>query len=140
VRSTSRRLAVFAVAVATFSLTASPAGAVDRDGVYRGSTSQDRAMRFVVEGREISNVRLTVFHRPCDLIVITDSGDVTFRIADDNTFEMRFFASERRSELLVRGEFTSRLRARGRFRSVQDDRDCRDTVRGTWRLVRVDRA
>lgn len=133
----NRRSIVVAVTVTAFLVAASPAAAIDREGLYRGLTSQNRAIRFVVEGREIGDVRLSVFHEACNLTVLAESGDFTFGIADDGTFAMRFFANQRRDKVVVRGEFRSRLRARGQFRSVQDNRDCQDVVRGTWSVERV---
>jgi hypothetical protein len=129
-----------AVVVAALVLAASPAVAVDRDGLYRGQTSQNRPMRFTVESDEIGDVRLSVFHEACNLVVVATSGEVTFAIADDNTFVIKFFANQRRDKIVVRGEFTSRNRAKGRFRSVQDNQDCSDIVRGTWRVLRVETA
>jgi len=118
-------------------LATSPAAAVNRDGPYRGTTSQDRPIRFVVDGGEISDVRLPVFHQPCNLTVLAKSGAVRFRIADDGTFVIRFFDSDRETTVVVRGEFTSRERVRGTFRSKRDSRGCRDVARGTWRAHRV---
>ena len=115
----------------------SPAAAVNRDGQYSGSTSQDRHIRFVVDGGEIGNVRLSVFHQPCNLTVLATSGAVGFRIAEDGTFVIRFFDSDRETTVVVRGEFTSRERVRGTFRSERDSHGCRDVARGTWRAHRV---
>jgi hypothetical protein len=83
---------------------------------------------------------MSVFHQPCNLTVLAVGGDVTFRIAGDKTFEMRLFAHQRRDYIVVRGGFTSGLRARGRFRSVQDNGRCHDIVRGTWMAERVETA
>jgi hypothetical protein len=135
-----RRWAFVALIIAGVLLAASPAAAVNRDGLYRGMTSQDRLIRFVVEGEEIRDVRLSVFHESCNLTVLATSGNVAFRIEDDNTFVMRFFANGRSDKVVVRGEFTSRNRARGTFRSVQDNADCTNIVRGTWRVLRVQTA
>jgi hypothetical protein len=118
-------------------LVAVPALGVNRDGAYTGTTSQDRPIRFDVRGDEIARVRIAVFHAACNLVVVGRSGGVTFAIQDDNTFTMRFFGNERADRIVVRGEFTSRNRARGTFRSVQDNAECRDLVRGTWRVVRA---
>jgi hypothetical protein len=126
-----------AAVIAAVLLAASPADAVDRDGSYRGLTSQDRRIRFVVEGGAIGNVRLSIFHEPCNLTVVATSGGTTFQIEDDNTFVMRFFARDRRDNVVVRGEFTGRNRARGTLRSAQADPGCSDVVRGNWRAVRV---
>jgi hypothetical protein len=118
-------------------LATSPAAAVNRDGQYSGTTSQDRHIRFVVDGGEIGNVRLPVFHQACNLTVLATSGAVRFGIADDGTFVIRFFDSDRETTVIVRGEFTSRERVRGTFRSERDSRGCRDVARGTWRAHRV---
>ena len=118
-------------------LVTSPAAAVNRDGPYRGTTSQDRPIRFVVDGGEISDVRLPVFHQPCNLTVLATSGAVGFPIADDGTFVIRFFDNDRETTVVVRGEFTSRERVRGTFRSERDSRGCTDVTRGTWRAHRV---
>jgi hypothetical protein len=131
-----RRVALVAIVMAAALIAAAPAAAVNRDGLYRGLTSQARPIRFEVDGGQIADVRLSVFHEPCKLAVVATSGDVEFGIEDDNTFVMRF-ANERRDKIVVRGEFTSRNRARGTFRSVQDNRDCTDVVSGTWRVERV---
>jgi hypothetical protein len=134
----NRRLAVLATTVAGFVLVASPAVAAGRDGLYRGRTSQDRKVRLVVDGRRIEDVRFSVFHEACGFSVIGDSEDAAFRIDEDDTFEMRFFGDTRGDKVIVRGEFTSRRRAEGRMRSVQDDRQCRDIVRVRWSVERVD--
>lgn len=118
-------------------LATSPAAAVNRDGPYRGTTSQDRPIRFVVDGGEIGDVRLSVFHQPCNLTVLATSGAVRFPIADDGTFVIRFFDSDRETTVVVRGEFTSRERVQGTFRSERDSQGCRDVARGTWRGHRV---
>ena len=118
-------------------LAASPAAAVNRDRPYQGTTSQDRPIRFVVDGGQISDVRLPVFHQPCNLTVLATSGAVRFRIADDGTFVIRFFDNDRETTVVVRGEFTSRERVRGTFRSERDTHGCRDVARGTWRAHRV---
>jgi hypothetical protein len=118
-------------------LATSPAAAVNRDGQYSGTTSQDRHIRFVVDGGEISNVHVPIFHQACNLTVLATSGAVRFGIADDGTFMIRFFDSNRETTVVVRGEFTSRERVRGTFRSERDSRGCRDVARGTWRAHRV---
>lgn len=132
-----RSWTVVALGSAVVLLATSPAAAVNRDGAYRGTTSQDRHIRFVVDGGEIGNVRLSVFHQPCNLTVLATSGAVRFPIADDATFVIRFFDSDRETTVVVRGEFTSRERVRGTFRSERDSRGCRDVARGTWRGHRV---
>lgn len=131
------RVALLLAVTTAALLVAAPALGVNRDGLYTGSTSQDRPLRFEVEGGEIANVRISVFHTSCNLVVVGRSGGVTFAIQDDNTFTMKFFGNERSDRIIVRGEFTSRNRAIGTFRSVQDNRECRDSVRGTWRVVRT---
>jgi hypothetical protein len=132
-----RSWTLVALGTAVMLLPTSPAAAVDRDGQYRGTTSQDRHIRFVADGGEIGNVRLPVFHQACNLTVLATSGAVRFRIADDGTFVIRFFDSDRETTVVVRGEFTSRERVRGTFRSERDSRGCRDVARGTWRAHRV---
>jgi hypothetical protein len=131
------RLALLLAVTTAALLVAAPALGVDRDGLYTGSTSQDRTIRFEVRDGEIANVRISVFHTSCNLVVVGRSGGVTFAIQDDNTFTMKFFGNERADRIVVRGEFTSRNRATGTFRSVQDNRECRDSIRGTWRVVRT---
>jgi hypothetical protein len=137
VRQPRYRWTFVALGSAAILLAASPAAAVDRDGQYRGTTSQDRHIRFVVGGGEIGNVRLPVFHRACNLTVLATSGAVMFPIADDGTFVIRFFDGDRETTVVVRGEFTRRERVRGTFRSERDSRGCRDVARGTWRAHRV---
>jgi hypothetical protein len=134
---TKVRLALLSAVTIAALLVAAPALGVNRDGLYTGSTSQDRPIRFEVRDGEIAGVRISVFHPACNLVVVGRSGDVTFQIRDDNTFTMKFFGNERADRIVVRGEFTSRNRAIGTFRSVQDNRECRDLVRGTWRVVRA---
>jgi hypothetical protein len=129
-------LALLSAVTTAAMLVAAPALGVNRDGLYAGSTSQDRPIRFEVRDGEIVAVRIAVFHAACSLVVVGRSGRVTFQIRDDNTFTMKFFGNERADRIVVRGEFTSRNRAKGTFRSVQDNRDCRDSVRGTWRVIR----
>lgn len=132
------RLAWLVAVTAAALFVAGPALAVNRDGLYTGSTSQDRPIRFEVRAGEIVGVRISVLHAPCNLVVVGRSGGVSFSIRDDNTFTMRFFGNGRADRIVVRGEFTSLNRAKGTFRSVQDNRDCRDSVRGTWRVVRTE--
>jgi hypothetical protein len=131
------RLALLSAVTTAALLVAAPAFGVNRDGPYTGTTSQDRSIRFEVRDGEIADVRISVFHTSCNLVVVGRSGDVTFAIENDNTFTMKFFGNERADRIIVRGEFTSRNRARGTFRSVQDNRECRDLVRGTWRVLRT---
>lgn len=132
------RSALVAAATTATLLAADPALGVNRDGLYTGSTSRDRPIRFEVQGDDIRRMRIRVIHADCNLAVVARSAGVTFSIQDDNTFVMRFFGDDRDDRIVVRGEFTSRLRARGTFRSVQRNRDCRDTVRGTWKVVRTE--
>jgi hypothetical protein len=132
-----RSSAVVAFGVVVVLLGPAPAAAINRDGLFRGATSQDRAIRFVVDGGDISNVRFSIFHRPCNLTVTATSGPVAFPIADDGAFVMRFFSGDGDTAVVARGEFTSRDRARGTFRSVQESRGCGDVARGSWRAHRA---
>lgn len=131
------RLGFVAAVVGACLLAAVPALAVDRDGVWKGSTSQDRAVRFEVEGDTITAVKISVLHEACNLTVTANSRRTDFSISDDGAFTMRFFGGEGRDRLVVRGEFTSRRRAKGVVRSFQDSPDCRERLTQTWRVRRV---
>ena len=48
-----------------------------------------------------------------------------------------FGGDNAQDRLIVRGEFRSRQRAKGTFRSIQDNPGCRDTVRGTWSVEKL---
>lgn len=132
------RLGFVAAVIGTCLILAVPALGVNRDGVWQGSTSQDRPIRFEVEGDTITAVKISAFHEACTLVVLARLRDTSFAIEDDGSFRMRFFGGDNAQDrLIVRGEYTSRLRARGTFRSIQDNRDCRGTVSGTWRVEKL---
>jgi hypothetical protein len=109
---------------------------LNRSGVWKGSTSQDRTIRFEVEGDTITAVNTSVLHRACNLTVAARSSRTEFPIRDDGTFTMRFFGSEGRDRVVIRGEFTSRRRANGVVRSFQASSDCRETLTPTWTVRR----
>jgi hypothetical protein len=118
-------------------LVAAPALGVNRNGVWRGSTSQDRTVRFEVQGDTITAVKISALHEDCNLTVTARTRGTQFPIGDDGTFTMRFFGGEGRDRLVVRGEFTSRGRAKGVVRSFQDSPDCRDNLTRTWTVTRA---
>jgi hypothetical protein len=119
-------------------LVAAPALGVNRDGVWKGLTSQDRTIRFEVEGSAITAVKISAFHEACNLVVLAKQRNTTFAIDDDGSFTIRFFGgTNAQDRLVVRGEFRSRQRARGTFRSVQDNAGCSDTVTGTWSVQKL---
>ena len=105
---------------------------VNRNGAWKGSTSQDRTFRFEVEGDTITAVNTSVLHEACNLTVTARSSRTEFPIRDDGTFTMRFFGGEGRDRVVIRGEFTTRRRAKGVVRSFQDSTDCRETLTPTW--------
>ena len=132
------RLGIVAAVVGACLLVAVPALGVNRDGVWKGLTSQDRTTRFEVEGDLITAVKTSVFHEACNLVVLARQRNTSFAIEDDGSFTMRFFGgTNAQDRLVLKGEFTSRQRARGTFRSVQDNTDCQDTVSGTWRVEKL---
>jgi hypothetical protein len=132
------RLGFVAAAVGACLLVAVPALGVNRDGVWKGSTSQDRIIRFEVEGDLITAVKTSVFHEACNLVVLANQRNTAFAIDEDGAFTMRFFGGDNaRDRLIVRGEFTSRKRARGTFRSIQDNPGCHDTAGGTWSVEKL---
>ena len=132
------RLGIVAGVIGTCLLVAVPALGVNRDGVWRGSTSQDRTVRFEVEGDTITAMKISVFHEACNLVVLARQRNTTFAIEDDGSFTMRFFGgTNAQDRLIVKGEFRSRQRARGTFRSVQDNAGCSDTVTGTWSVQKL---
>lgn len=132
------RLGFVAAVAGACLLVAVPALGVNRDGVWKGSTSQDRTIRFEVEGDLITAVRSSVFHEACNLVVLANQRNTAFAIEDDGSFTIRFFGgTNAQDRLVVKGEFTSRQRARGTFRSVQDNPDCQDRVSGTWRVQKL---
>jgi hypothetical protein len=132
------RLGFVSAVIGACLLVAVPALGVNRDGVWQGSTSQDRPIRFEVEGDTITAVKISAFHEACTMVVLARLRDTSFAIEDEGSFRMRFFGGDNAQDrLIVRGEFTRRLRPRGTFRSIQDNRDCRDTVSGTWRVEKL---
>lgn len=132
------RLAFVAAVVGTCLLVAVPALGVNRDGVWKGVTSQDRTIRFEVEGDTITAVKISAFHEACTLVVLARLRNTSFAIDEDGAFRMRFFGGDNAQDrLIVRGEFTSRQRAKGIFRSTQDNPGCRDTVSGTWSVEKL---
>lgn len=131
------RLGFVAAVVGACLLVAVPALGVNRDGVWKGSTSQDRTVRFEVEGDTITAVKISVLHEDCNLTVTARTRRTDFPISDDGTFTMRFFGGEGRDRLVVRGEFTTRHRARGVVRSFQESPDCRERLSRTWTVTRV---
>jgi hypothetical protein len=133
------RLGLVAAVVGACLLVAVPALGVNRDGVWRGSTSQDRTVRFEVRGDTITAVKISVLHKECNLTVSANARRTNFPISDDGTFTMRFFGGEGRDRLVVRGEFTSRRRAKGIVRSFQESPDCRERLTRTWRVHSSDR-
>jgi len=132
------RLGFVAAVVGACLLVSVPAFGANRDGVWQGSTSQDRPIRFEVEGGTITAVRTSAFHEDCNLVVLAKLRHTSFAIDEDGAFTMRFVGSDNALDrLVVRGEFTSRQRAKGTFLSVQDNAGCHDRVSGTWRAEKL---
>ncbi len=132
------RLGFVAAVVGACLLVSVPALGVNRDGVWQGTTSQDRPIRFEVEGDTITAVRISAFHEGCNLVVLARLRNTSFAIDEDGAFTMRFVGSDSSPDrLIVRGEFTSRQRAKGTFLSIQDNPKCRDRVSGTWRVNKL---
>ena len=131
------RLGIVAALVGACLLVAVPALGVNRDGVWRGSTSQDRAVRLEINGDTITAVTISVLHEECNLTMSARARGTDFPINDDGTFTMRFFGGEGRDRLVVRGEFTSRRRARGIVRSFQESPDCRERLTQRWAVRRA---
>jgi hypothetical protein len=130
------RLGLVAAVVGASLLVAVPALGVNRDGIWKGSTSQDRTVRFEVEGNTITAVKISVLHESCNLTVNARARRTEFPIRDDGTFTMRFFGGEGRDRLVVRGEFTSHRRATGVVRSFQASPDCRENQTESWTATR----
>jgi hypothetical protein len=137
--SSKARLGFVAGVVAGSLLAAVPALGGTRDGVWKGSTSQGRAVRFEIRGDTITAVKISVLHEACNLTVTANARRTEFPISDEGTFTMRFFGGEGQDRLVVRGEFTSRLRARGIVRSFQDSEDCRRSLTRRWKVHRASR-
>ena len=132
------RLGVVVAVVGTCLLVAVPALGVNRDGLWKGSTSQDRIVRFEVEGDTITAVKTSVFHEACNLVVLANQRNTAFAIDEDGAFTIRFFGGiNAQDRLVLKGEFTSRQRARGTFRSIQDNPDCQDSVSRTWSVQKL---
>lgn len=136
IRSRARLGFVAAVVGACF-LVSEPALGVNRNGVWKGSTSQDRTIRFEVKGDTITAVKTSVLHRSCNLTVTANSRRTDFPIRDDGTFTMRFLGGEGRDRLVVRGKFTSRRDAKGIIRSFQESPDCGTSLTRTWTATRA---
>ena len=130
------RLGFVAAVLGACLLVAVPALGVNRDGVWKGSTSQDRTIRFEVDGDTITAVKISILHETCNLTVSARARDTGFEIDDDGAFTMRFFGGEGRDRLVVRGEFTSHRRAKGIVRSFQNSPDCRETLTEAWSVTR----
>lgn len=132
------RLGFVAAVVGACLLVAVPALGVNRDGVWKGLTSQDRTTRFEVEGDTITAVKISAFHEPCTRVVLARQRHTSFAIDEDGAFTMRFFGGPNAGDrLIVRGEFTSRQRAKGTFRSIQNTAGCDDNVSGTWSVQKL---
>ena len=131
------RLGFVAAVVGACLFVAVPALGVNRDGLWQGSTSQDRPIRLEVEGHTITAVKISAFHEACNLVVLANQRNTSFAIDEGGTFTMRLGGANAQDRLIVRGEFTSRHRAKGTFRSIQDNPDCRDTVNGTWTVEKL---
>jgi hypothetical protein len=136
-----RRVRRSALAGVVLLALAPPAWAIDREGAWRGETSQGRALRFTVDAEPtIRSVRLTVEYENdvCAAVVRWDFG-VAARIADDGTFRIRLVDElDERDLVVLKGEFLTRRRAEGTFRSVLVEEDCGELrARGTWVATRV---
>ena len=66
------RLGFVAAVLGACLLVAVPALGVNRDGVWKGSTSQDRTIRFEVDGDTITAMKISVFHEACNLVVLAE--------------------------------------------------------------------
>ena len=127
------RLGLVAAVVGASLLVAAPALGVNRDGIWKGSTSQDRTIRFEVEGDTITAVKISVFHETCNVVVLARQRDADFHIRNNGSFTMQFFGGDNAEDrLVVRGEFANRHRATGTFRSVRGNAGCRDSLSGSW--------
>ena len=119
-------------------LVAVPALGVNRDGIWKGSTSQDRTIRFEVESDTITAVKISVFHETCNVVVLARQRDTAFHIRNNGSFTMQFFGGHNAEDrLVVRGEFTNRHRATGTFRSIRGNAGCRDSNSGSWRANKL---
>lgn len=134
------RLGFVAVVVGACLLVAVPAFGVNRDGVWRGSTSQERTVRFEVDGDTITAVNISMLHENCNLTVTERARRTGFQIQDDGMFRMRFFGGEGRDRLGCPGQVHSHRRAKGIVRSFQRRApDCRESLTRTWTVTRASR-
>jgi len=123
-------------------LWATPAGAATRAGTWRGRTSQDLRIRFIVGSseriREVG-VRIEYENDTCVRVVTWRFGlDVSVR--DDGTFRLNLVDDrDDRNTARIRGEFVTRRRAEGTFRGTYSDGGpCNDLgAKGTWVAKRV---
>ena len=121
--------------------TAPAAVAASREGTYTGSTSQDRPFRLAVGGDErIRLVRITIEYENAECVdhARWDFG-LSSRIRDDGTFRIKLVdEGDDRNTVVLNGEFTSRRRVEGTFRStLHEGHGCGDLrASGTWSATR----
>jgi hypothetical protein len=119
--------------VVGLTLTAVPASATPRDGTFEGTTSQGRTIRFAVENATIDSITITVVHADCNLTVRARVRGLNVRVRSDDTFTVRLArVGDPDDTIVVKGQFETRRRASGEFRSVQGGQGCNDAVTGTW--------
>ena len=138
-----RRLTpIIAIVVAVLVIGAPPAHAVSREGTYKGSTSQDRPIKLRVgDDERIHVVRITIEYEDatCLTHVLWDF-QLSARIRDDATFHLKLVDdADARNEVVLNGEFTSRRRVKGTFRStVHRSGGCVDVrASGDWSATKV---
>lgn len=115
--------------VVAFAVASVPAGATPRDGTFEGTTSQDRRIRFTVDQTTIKSITIVIAHSHCSLTVRARVRHLGVRVQSDDTFTVRLTDGV---TIVVKGEFDTRRRASGTFRSVQAGKQCDDRITGTW--------
>lgn len=118
-------------------LSAVPAGAVSSEGKWRGETSQDFKLVFIVgDDDRIKTVEAKVeYENDVCVRAVTWSFGLDVRVRDDGTFRLSLAEdNDDRDTLLIRGEFLTRRRAEGTFRGTfSDGGACNDLrAKGTW--------
>ena len=139
-RSTKRWIGP--VTALLFVLSALPASAASRAGTWRGDTSQDFGIRFIVgDDERVKTVKVTIEYESDECILqVTWEFGLDSRIRDDGTFRLDLVDDQDdRDTALILGEFVTRQRAEGTFRSsLVEGGGCGDLKgKGTWTAKRV---
>jgi hypothetical protein len=138
----SLRRWIVPVAATLVVLSGLPADAATREGTWRGDTSQDFRVRFIVgDDERIKDITIKIeYENDTCVRTVTWGFGLDVRIRDDDTFRLRLADdADDRDTAVIRGEFVTRRRAEGTFRGTfSDGGACNDLgAKGTWVAKRV---